>query len=86
MKHVTITETDDITAAMQEARRNVAIAKLSAFESESLILGAMAQRNPHRKQELVDCLYDIATANKLLRTHGGSLIEALILAGLEAAR
>jgi hypothetical protein len=86
MKHVTITETDDITAAMQEARRNVAIAKLGAFESESLILGAMAQRKPHRKQELVDCLYDIATANNLLRIHGGSLIEALILAGLEAAR
>jgi hypothetical protein len=82
MKHVTVTETDDITAAMQDARRNIAIAKLSQFEEESLRLGAMAIRNPHRKQELVDCLHGIATANGLLRIHGGSLVEGLILAGL----
>jgi hypothetical protein len=84
MKHVTITETDDIASAMRDARRNVAIAKLSAFESESFVLGAMAQRNPHRKREIVDCLHDIATSNKLIAVHGGELIEDMIRAGLEA--
>jgi hypothetical protein len=68
MKHVTITETDDITAAMQDARRNVATAKLSQFEVESMTLGAMAQRNQHRRQEIVDCLYDIATATALIES------------------
>lgn len=84
MKHVTITETDDITAAMRDARRNVAIAKLSQFEIEAALLGGMAQRNPHRKREVVDCLYEIATANSLLSAHGGALIEDLIAVGMEA--
>ena len=84
MKHVTITETDDITAAMRDAGRNVAIAKLSQFELEAALLGGMVHRKPHRKQEVVDCLYDIATANSLLTTHGGALIEDLIAVGLEA--
>lgn len=84
MKHVTITETDDVTAAMRDARRNVAIAKLSRFEAEACTLGGMAQRNPHRRREVVDCLYDIATANDLLSIHGGALIEDLIAVGLEA--
>lgn len=84
MKHVTITETDDITAAMRDARRNVALASLSQFEQEALCLGGMAQRNPHRKQEIVDCLYDIATANGLSSVHGGSISEELIVTGLEA--
>jgi hypothetical protein len=84
MKHVIITETDDITAATVDAKRNVAIAKLSQFEMECLNLGGMAIRNPHRKQEVVDCLYQIAVANSLLSTHGGALIEDLIAVGLEA--
>ncbi|MGE9007154.1 hypothetical protein ACO2JO_01125 [Leptospira interrogans] len=84
MKHVTITETDDITAAKVDAKRNVATAKLSQFESECFTLGGMAQRNPHRKQEVVDCLYEIAVANSLLTNHGGALIGDLIAVGLEA--
>ena len=79
MKHVAITETDDITAAKVEAKRNVTLAKLSQFEVECLTLGSMVQRNPHRKREVVDCLYDIATANDLLSIHGGALIEDLIV-------
>ena len=85
MKHVTITETDDVTAAMRDARRNVAIAKLSQFEIEAALLGGMARRNPHRKREVVDCLYDIATTNDLLSTQGGTIIEELISAGLGCA-
>jgi hypothetical protein len=89
LKHVTpsdvsqvaVHETDDITAAMRDARRNVALAKLSQFETECLHLGAMASRNPRRKLEMVDCLYDIALANGLSTTHGGALIEDLIAAG-----
>ena len=84
MKHVTIIETDDVTAAMRDARRNVTIAKLSRFEEECILLGAMARRNPHRRLEIVDCLYDIAIANGLLTMHGGALIEDLISVGLEA--
>ena len=84
MKHITITETDDVTAAMRDARRNVAIAKLSRFEEEAIILGAMARRNPHRKREIVDCLYDTAANNGLLRIQGGAIIEDLIAVGLEA--
>jgi hypothetical protein len=84
VKHFTITEADDITAATVDAKRNVAIAKLSQFELECLNLGGMAQRNPHRKQEVVDCLYEIAVSNSLLTTHGGALIEDLIAVGLEA--
>lgn len=84
MKHVTIIETDDVTAALRDARRNVAIAQLSRFEEEAIILGAMAQRNPHRKREIVDCLYDIAANNGLLRIQGGAIIEDLIAVGLEA--
>jgi hypothetical protein len=84
MKHVTISETDDATAAMRDARRNVALAKLSQFETECVHLGAIASRNPHRKQELVDCLYDVSVANKLASIHGGGLIEELIAAGFAA--
>ncbi|ANW02257.1 hypothetical protein LMTR13_20875 [Bradyrhizobium icense] len=83
---------------MRDARRNVAIAKLSQFEIEAALLGGMArqfeieaallggmaQRNPHRKREVVDCLYEIATANSLLSAHGGALIEDLIAVGMEA--
>ena len=83
MKHVAITETDDITAAMRDARRNVAIAKMSQFEIECVLLGGMAQRNTHRKREVVDCLYEIALCNGLSGTHGGTIIEELICAGLE---
>jgi hypothetical protein len=81
MKHVIPPETDDVTAAMRDARRNVSIAKLSQFEAECYSLGSMASRNPYRKREMVDCLYDIATANGLSTTHGGALIEDLIAAG-----
>jgi hypothetical protein len=84
MKHVTISETDDITGAIQDARRNVATAKLGQFEIEAATLGGMAVRNPHRKREVVDALYEIATANDLLGTHGGTLIEDLIAVGLGA--
>ena len=84
MKHVIITDADDITAAMVDAKRNVTLAKLSQFEIECLTLGGMVLRNPHRKREVVDCLYDIATANDLLSIHGGALIEDLIVVGLEA--
>ncbi len=84
MKRVTITETDDITAAICDARRNVALGRLSQFELECDRLGGMAARNPHRKQEVVDSLYDIATANSLLSIHGGVLIEELVCAGLGA--
>lgn len=82
MKHVIPPETDDITAAMRDARRNVAIAKLSQFETECDCLGAMAERNPRRKQEIVDCLHDIAMANSLTSTHGAALIEDMIAAAL----
>jgi len=70
MKHVLPPESDDVTAAMREARRNVAVAKLSQFETECDYLGAMAARNPQRKPEIVDCLHDIAIANGLSATHG----------------
>jgi hypothetical protein len=83
MKHVIISETDSVTAAIRDARRNVALAKLSQFELEATLLGGMAQCNPHRRRDVVDSLYDIATANDLLSTHG-STIEELIVAGLEA--
>jgi hypothetical protein len=66
-----------------DAKRNVAIAKLSQFEQECLNLGGMALRNPHRKREVVDCLYQIAVANSLLSTRGGALIEDLIAVGLK---
>lgn len=82
MKHVVVSETDDVTAAIRDASRNVALAKLSQFELEAAWLGGMAQRNPHRRRDVVDSLYDIATANDLLSIHG-STIEELIGAGLE---
>jgi hypothetical protein len=69
---------------MREAKRNVALARLSQFEQECDWFGALAHRNPHRKQELVDCLHEIASAHSLFRVHGGNLIEGLIAAGLEA--
>jgi hypothetical protein len=95
MKHVQPTELvsvqietkldgDDISAAMRDARRNVAIAKMSQFEIEAAVLGGMTQGNPHLQQMVVDCLYEIAVANSLLSAHGGALIEDLIAVGLEA--
>ena len=84
MKHVTLSLTEDVAGAIRDARRNVAIAKLSQFEQECLNLGGLVQRNPHCKPQVVDCLYDIATANSLLTAHGGALIEDLIAVGLEA--
>jgi len=84
MKHVTPPDVDDVTLALRNARRNVAIAKLSQFETECMDLGSIAALHPHRRREVVDCLYDIATANSLLSTHGGALIEDLIACGLEA--
>ncbi|HKO70233.1 MAG TPA: hypothetical protein VJV58_04810 [Bradyrhizobium sp.] len=71
MTHITITESDDITAAMSDARCYVALAKLSQFAEETIRLGGMAQRNLHRKQQVVDCLYDIASANRLASIHDG---------------
>lgn len=82
MKHVHPPETDDVTAAMRDARRNVALGKLLAFEAECDCLGAMAGRNPHRKTEIVDCLYDIATANGLGATFGVAFIEDMIVGAL----
>ena len=82
MKHVLPPETDDITAAMRDARRNVAIAKMSQFETECIHLGAMAERNPRRKREIVDCLHDISIANGLAAAHGEPLIEDMIAAAL----
>lgn len=75
----------DIIAALRNARRNVAIAKLSQFESECANLGGILSQSPHYRRQIVDCLYEIATANSLLSTHGGPLIEGLISGGLEGA-
>lgn len=48
-------EHDDIRAVLSGAQYNVSIAKLGAFENECFRLGGMAQRNPHRKAEIVNC-------------------------------
>lgn len=85
MKHVHPPETDDVTAALRDARRNVAIAKLSQFETECDCLGAMAERNPHRKREIVDVMHDIATANGLAGTHGEELVSEIIASALSGA-
>lgn len=86
MKHAVVpSDVDDVTAAMRDARRNVSIAKIAALEIESGVLGSMAGRNPHRKQEIVDCLHDIALANDLTTIHGQDLIDDLISAAMSGA-
>jgi hypothetical protein len=45
----------------------------------------MADRNPNRKREIVDCLHDIAIANGLATTHGDLLVQGLIAAALSGA-
>jgi len=78
-------EHNDITALLSGAQRNVSIAKLGAFEKECFRLGGMAQRNPHRKTEIVDTLYEIAQGQGLLTAHGADTIDRLVCAGLEGA-
>jgi hypothetical protein len=85
MKHVHPPETDDVTAALRDARRNVAIAKLNQYATECDYLGALAERNPNRKAEIVDTLHDIAVSNGLAKTHGDDLVGDLIAAALSGA-
>lgn len=71
----------DVRAALRDAARNVAIAKLSSFEIACHQIGAMVLSSSFPKTAAVDGLYEIALANGLLRIHGGDLIHSLIADG-----
>lgn len=71
----------DIKAALRDAARKVAIAKLTAFETSCHKIGEMVLSSSFPKAAAVDGLYEIALANGLLRIHGGDLIQGLIADG-----
>ena len=71
----------DIKAALRDAARNVAIAKLTTFEISCHQIGAMVMDSSFPKTAAVDGLYEIALANGLLRIHGGDVVEGLIADG-----
>ena len=62
-------EHDDVTAALSSARHIVRMAKFEAFDRELDRLAAMAQRHPHRREEIIRGLHDIARTHGLLSRH-----------------
>ena len=72
----------DFNAAKQDAQRNIANARIWAFEDESARLGAMLAFAPERQTEICDFLYSVAEANGLVIAHGDGLIHKIIVAGL----
>ena len=74
----------EMIAAMRDARRNVANARMWAFEDECFRLGEVARSHPTDRVVLLDFLIDVATANGLIIVHGSGLIELMAVAGLKA--
>jgi hypothetical protein len=74
----------DIAAAIADARRAVAIAKLTEFGHQCRRLGALVA------ERLIDCgtvadnLYDIAIANDLVAVHGDDRVQHLIADGFKS--
>ncbi|QDM27517.1 hypothetical protein FNL56_16350 [Tardiphaga sp. vice304] len=73
----------DFNAAKQDAQRNIANARIWAFEDECKRLGAMLAYERTRQTEICDFLYTVAEANGLVIAHGDGLIHKMIVAGLE---
>jgi hypothetical protein len=70
-----------IEAAKIDAQRNVALARLRAFEDECFLLGELACRYDC-KPDISDFLYRVAEANGLAVAHGDGLIHMIMVAGL----
>lgn len=81
MNAVTTVE-PDFNAAKQDAQRNIACARIWAFEDECLRLGRMVAHAPKRKTEICDWLQALAEANGLVRAYGELLIHRMIVTGL----
>jgi hypothetical protein len=67
-------ESDDFTYAIADARHRVALAKEAALEAECFRLAGMAQRNPPRRQEILEALRSIARDHDLVAVAGGDVI------------
>lgn len=72
-----IAEHDDTTAAMHDANYRVSTAKLTVFEAECFRLAAIAQRNPHRRHEIIACVRDLARDHGLLAIAGDDTISRI---------
>lgn len=72
---------DPVEQAMIEGQRNVALARLRAFEDESFLLGELACRYDC-KPAVADFLYRVAEANGLVCAHGDGLIHTIMAASL----
>ena len=82
MMQQTVTLPSNVTAAIRDARRNVANARWHAFEDECFRIGELVYVLPVDRIVMIDMLQDIAEANGLIRAHGVGLVQSVIVAGL----
>jgi hypothetical protein len=73
----------DVAAALHDARRSVAIAKLTEFGHQCCRLGALVADRLADCGTVADELYSIATANDLVAIHGDDRVQHLIADGFE---
>ena len=70
-----------IEAGMVDAQRNIATARLRAFEDECFLMGEIARRYD-QVPAVSDLLYRVAEANGLVIAHGDGLIHMMMVAGM----
>jgi 3,4-dihydroxy-2-butanone 4-phosphate synthase len=69
----------ELAELLREARRAVALGKLSALERQASAIGELVQ--PGQRAIAADTLFDIAQANGLIAIHGEQLIAEILAAG-----
>ena len=72
----------NIQAALIDARREIAIAKLTELDFQSYRLGELVREGLLARGTAAETLYDAALGNGLIRTHGSELIECILADGL----
>jgi hypothetical protein len=70
-----------LEAVKRDVQRNIANARLRAFEDACFSVGEV-QGVGDRRIEIIDFLQNVAEANGLIRAHGEGLIHLMIVAGL----
>lgn len=74
----------DIAAIFIDARREIAIAKLTELRFQSFRIGQLVRDGAVERGIAAEVLYDAAFANNLIATHGTETIEAVLAEGLAA--
>jgi hypothetical protein len=74
----------NVPAELRDARREIAIAKLTEFDFQCQRIGALVREDFVSAADAADVLYDAAIANGLVRVHGEQTIQSMLAAGLES--